>query len=210
MIGLVGFSGSGKSTLVNVLSGLLPHDKGNIFIDDTVLTRANTPGWLENIGYVSQSPFILDATLAENVALSRWGEEIDRARVLKCCEMAALDFIDDLEGGIDTVLGDRGVRLSGGEAQRVAIARSLYSDPGLIIFDEATSALDMKNEQAIHHTVLSLHNQVTMIIIAHRLTTVENCDYLIWLDKGRIKMQGSVAEVLPSYKIALDAENINS
>ena len=210
MIGVVGFSGAGKSTLVNVIAGLLPRQSGEVLIDGTPLTRDNTSAWLSNIGYVAQSPFILDAPLAENVALSRWGEKIDRERVLRCCEMAALDFVDDLENGIDTPLGDRGVRLSGGEAQRVAIARSLYSEPELIIFDEATSALDMKHEQAIHQTVLSLHNQVTMIIIAHRLTTVENCDYLIWLDKGRIKMQGSVVEVLPAYKTALDAENINS
>ena len=207
MVGVVGFSGAGKSTLVNVLSGLIPHGEGRIFIDSTELTKKNTPGWLKNIGYVAQSPFLLDATLAENIALSRWGEGVDCERVLKCCEMAALDFVNELEEGIDTVLGDRGVRLSGGEAQRVAIARSLYSEPDLIIFDEATSALDIKNEQAIHRTVLSLHNQVTTIIIAHRLTTVENCDYIIWLDKGKVRMQGSVEDVLGVYKAALKIEN---
>ena len=210
MVGVVGFSGAGKSTFVNVLAGLLTHDSGDILIDDVILSRNNVSGWLANIGYVAQSPFILDASLAENIALSRWGETIDRERVLTCCEMAALDFVDELEDGLDTVLGERGVRLSGGEAQRVAIARALYSNPELIIFDEATSSLDIKNEQAIHRTVLSLHNQVTMIIIAHRLSTVESCDYLIWLDKGRVKMQGPVNEVLPAYKLALDAESLKA
>lgn len=204
MVGIVGFSGAGKSTLANVIAGLLPRQSGDVLVDGVPLTRDNTSGWLSNIGYVAQSPFILNATLAENVALSRWGEEVDRTRVLKCCEMAALDFIDDLENGIDTVLGDRGVRLSGGEAQRVAIARSLYGEPELIIFDEATSALDMKNEQAIHRTVLSLHNRVTMIIIAHRLSTVTNCDHVVWLDKGKVIIQGSSDVILSAYKAAMN------
>ena len=117
--------------------------------------------------------------------------------------MAALDFIDDLDDGIDTVLGERGVRLSGGQAQRVAIARALYSEPELIIFDEATSSLDMKNEKSIHETILSLREKVTIVIIAHRLSTVENCDSVIWLNKGHVRMAGSVDRVLPEYTAAL-------
>lgn len=104
--------------------------------------------------------------------------------------MAALDFLDELEKGIDTILGDRGTRLSGGQAQRVAIARALYSNPKLIIFDEATSSLDMKTEKATHETILSLRGTVTMVIIAHRLTTVEGCDTIVWLGKGRIYKSG--------------------
>ena len=206
MVALVGFSGSGKTTLANLLTGLIPVEKGQLLVDGQPLNKENVSGWLSKIGYVAQSPFIFDATLAENIALSRWGEEIDRKRVLECCKMAALDFVDELKDGIDTILGERGVRFSGGEAQRVAIARALYSNPELIIFDEATSALDMRNEQAIHNMVLSLHNQVTMVIIAHRLSTVENCDHVVWLDKGQIKQQGSTADVLPAYKIALELE----
>lgn len=203
MVGLVGFSGSGKSTLANILTGLISPAKGEVLIDEQVLTKENMFGWLDKIGYVAQAPVLLDASLAENIALSRWGEEVDRERVLTCCEMAALNFLEDLDDGIDTMLGERGVRLSGGEAQRVAIARALYSNPELIIFDEATSALDMRNEQAIHDTILTLHNQVTMVIIAHRLSTVENCDYLVWLDRGQVKMQGCVGDVLPEYKLFL-------
>lgn len=203
MVGLVGLSGAGKSTLVNLLTGLIPPDSGQLLVDGIPITRDTASAWLGKIGYVAQSPYIIDASLAENVALSRWGEEVDRKRVLECCRMASLDFLDELEKGIDTVLGDRGTRLSGGQAQRVAIARALYNEPELIIFDEATSALDMKNEKAIHETILSLRNSVTMVIIAHRLTTVEGCDTLVWLENGRIFRQGSPAEVLPEYEEAL-------
>jgi len=203
MFGLVGLSGAGKSTLVNILAGLVPPESGHLLVDGTPITKNNTRSWLQRIGYVAQAPYLLDASLAENIALSRWGETIDRERVLECCRMAALDFIDDLDNGIDTVLGERGVRLSGGQAQRVAIARALYSEPELIIFDEATSSLDMKNEKSIHETILSLRAKVTIVIIAHRLSTVENCDSVIWLDKGHVRMAGSVDRVLPEYTAAL-------
>lgn len=208
MVGLVGTSGAGKSTLVNILTGLVQVSKGVVTIDGQPLTRENASAWLNKIGYVAQSPYILNASLAENVALSRWGEELDRDRVLACCKMASVDFLNELEDGIDTTLGNKGTRLSGGEAQRVAIARALYSNPDLIIFDEATSALDLRNEQAVHNTILSLQNKVTMVIIAHRLSTVEKCDYLVWLDKGKVKMQGQVNEVLPAYEIFLKEHGI--
>jgi len=107
---------------------------------------------------------------------------------------------------MDTVLGDRGVRLSGGQAQRVAIARALYSEPDLIVFDEATSSLDMKNEKAIHETVLSLRSRVTLVVIAHRLTTVEGCDRLAWMEKGRILKMGTVDAVLPEYRKTLQSK----
>jgi ABC-type multidrug transport system fused ATPase/permease subunit len=151
----------------------------------------------------------LDATLAENVALSRWGERVDRDRARQCCRMAALDFVDDLEQGMDTLLGDRGTRLSGGQAQRVAIARALYSEPDLIIFDEATSSLDMKNEKAIYETILSLRSTVTMVIIAHRLTTVEGCDSIVWMERGEAYKAGSAADVLPKYREALQQSGTN-
>jgi len=203
MVGLVGLSGSGKSTLVNLLTGLMPPESGRFLVDGVPITRDNACSWIRRIGYVAQSPYILDASLAENVALSRWGESIDRKRVLECCRMAALDFVDELEQGIDTVLGDRGTRLSGGQAQRVAIARTLYGKPDLIVLDEATSSLDMKNEKAIHDTILSLRDKVTMVIIAHRLTTVEGCDTIVWLEKGRVLRAGKTDEVLPEYTAAL-------
>lgn len=210
MVGLVGLSGAGKSTLVNLLTGLMPPESGRILVDGVPVTKDNAGGWLRHIGYVAQAPYILDASLAENVALSRWGEGIDRDRVLECCRMAALDFLDELEKGIDTILGDRGTRLSGGQAQRVAIARALYSNPELIIFDEATSSLDMKNEKAIHETILSLRDTVTMVIIAHRLTTVEGCDLLVWMDKGQVRNIGAADDVLQDYQVALRQTNVNT
>ncbi len=203
MVGVVGLSGAGKSTLVNILTGLIPAESGCLSVDGVPITKDNTRSWLKRIGYVGQAPYILDASLAENIALSRWGEEIDRDRVLECCRMAALDFIETLDNGLDTVLGERGMRLSGGQAQRVAIARALYSEPELIIFDEATSSLDIKNEKSIHATILSLRKKVTMVIIAHRLSTVEGCDSVIWLKKGRVHKVGRVDEVLPEYMAVL-------
>ena len=206
MVGLVGLSGAGKSTLVNLITGLMPPESGRLLVDGLPITKNNARAWLRHIGYVAQAPYILDASLAENVALSRWGEALDRERVLECCRMAALDFVDELEQGIDTVLGDRGTRLSGGQAQRVAIARALYSEPALIIFDEATSSLDMKNEKAIHETILSLRDRMTVVVIAHRLTTVEGCDSLVWLEKGAVKLAGKPEAVLPEYRKALRFE----
>jgi len=203
MFGLVGLSGAGKSTLVNILAGLVPPESGHLLVDGVPIDKDNSRSWLQRIGYVAQAPYLLDTSLAENIALSRWGETINRERVLECCRMAALDFINELDNGIDTILGERGVRLSGGQAQRVAIARALYSNPELIIFDEATSSLDMKNEKSIHETILSLREKVTIVIIAHRLSTVENCDSVIWLDKGFMRMKGSVDHVLPEYTAAL-------
>ena len=203
MIGIIGLSGSGKSTLVNILTGLIPPESGQLMVDDALVTKDNAHAWLQRIGYVSQFPYIMNASLAENVAFSRWGEKIDEDRVLACCRMAALDFIDDLENGIQTMLGENGTGLSGGQAQRVAIARALYSEPDLIVFDEATSALDIKNEKAIYETMLSLKKRVTVIIIAHRLSTVEGCDTIVWLNKGQIHALGSVNDVLPLYTTTL-------
>ena len=199
MVGIVGLSGAGKSTLINLLAGLFYPSHGNVCVDETPITLENTPSWLAKIGYISQTPYILNATLAENIALSRWGETIDRERVVACCHMAALDFLEDLVQGIDTPLGERGTRLSGGQAQRVVIARALYNKPELVIFDEATSSLDMKNERAIHETILSLRNSITLVIIAHRLSAVEGCDQIVWMEKGRIRMAGAAQKVLPEY-----------
>ncbi|ACU91347.1 ABC transporter ATP-binding protein [Desulfomicrobium baculatum] len=204
LVGIVGLSGSGKSTLVNLLTGIIPSTAGNILIDGVPLTNRNRRSWLGKIGYVPQDAYLLDATLAENIALSRWGDPVDRDKVVQCCKMAALDFWDQLENGMDTVLGERGVRLSGGQIQRVAIARALYSDPELIVFDEATSSLDLKNEKTIYETILSLRGKVAMIIVAHRLSTVEGCDRIIWIQNGKKRMEAAPGEVLSEYKKLLD------
>jgi len=201
MVGLIGPSGAGKSTLVSLLTGLYTPSSGNILVDGQKMDAGLRTGWMRGIGYVPQNPFLLNGSLAENIAFSQWGEEIDRDRVRECCRMAAMDFLDDLENGIDTIIGERGVRLSGGQLQRVSIARALYNHPQVIIFDEATSALDTATEQAIQQTIESLRSHMTVIIIAHRLTTVEKCDWLYWVEKGHIQMYGNAEEVLSEYNI---------
>lgn len=197
MLGIVGLSGSGKSTLTGIITGLLEIQQGSFTVDGQAFdpTRQRL-----NLGYVPQQLYLLDASLAENVAFSHWGEPIDEARVLECCHMAAMDFVGDLPEGIHTILGERGVRLSGGQVQRVGIARALYDMPDILLFDEATSSLDGAAEAEIQQTITSLKSNITLVIVAHRLSTVRDCDHIVWLDKGRIVMQGAAARVLAEYE----------
>lgn len=201
IVGIIGPSGAGKSTLVDILIGLLSPTSGQVSIDGKNLNTGLRAAWIRKVGYVPQSPYIYDGTLAENIAFGYRDNEIDRSRVLAVCDMAAIqDFLEDLPQGIDTEIGERGVRLSGGQGQRVAIARALYLNPQVMIFDEATSSLDTKSEKAIQDTIYSLKGKQTLIIIAHRLSTVKDCDFLIWLEKGSVKMIGSPQEVLAEYE----------
>lgn len=204
MIGLIGPSGSGKSTVVGLLTGLYGPTAGEILVDGRPLGGDQLAGWMRGIGYVPQSPFLLNGSILENVAFSHWGAQPDREHALRCCRMAAMNFLDDLPEGLDTEIGERGMRLSGGQVQRVAIARALYGNPQLLLFDEATSALDGAAEQAIQHTINSLSGRVTMIVVAHRLTTVEKCDFIYWIDKGSIRMVGRPDEILPAYSRYLE------
>jgi ABC-type multidrug transport system fused ATPase/permease subunit len=199
MIGIIGPSGAGKSTLIGVLTGLLVPTAGKLTVDGVHLDAANLDAWSHQIGYVPQSPYLLDASLAENIAFSQWGKPIDRDRVHQCCRLAAMDFLGQLPDGIDTLVGERGMRLSGGQVQRVAIARALYCQPEIIVFDEATSALDTGTEEAIQHTVTTLRETMTLVIIAHRLTTVEQCDTVYWIENGTIRDHGSPTDILPAY-----------
>lgn len=199
MIGLIGPSGAGKSTIVSLLTGLYTPSSGRILVDGQELDDSLRSGWMRGIGYVPQSPFLLNGSLAENIAFSQWGQKIDRQRVEECCRMAAMDFLDDLEDGIDTIIGERGVRLSGGQLQRVSIARALYGRPQLMIFDEATSALDGATEQAIQKTIEGLRKHMTIVIIAHRLTTVEKCDWLYLIDNGNVKSGSTPSHILSLY-----------
>jgi ABC-type multidrug transport system fused ATPase/permease subunit len=138
-------------------------------------------GWTRNVGYVPQFPYIFDGTLAENVAFGQPVERIDRKMVESVCRMSAIDFLDQLPDGIDSMIGERGIRLSGGQRQRVAIARALYRDPNLIIFDEATSALDDEKDLAIRQLILQLRGERTLVVISHRQSTVSDCDLIVHL-----------------------------
>lgn len=208
VVGIIGSSGAGKTTLMRLLTGVIKPTEGCLKIDATELLDNQQQGYCNVIGVVPQQPYLLNASFAENIAFSRWGEKVDSAKVLKCCQMAAIDFIDQLDDGLDTVLGERGVRLSGGQIQRVAIARALYNNPEILFFDEATSALDGAAEQHIQETVEKLSKDITVVIVAHRLTTVEKCDSIIWLEKGQLVMHAGADTVLSEYKKSLQNKSV--
>ena len=177
-IGIMGPSGAGKTTAIDVLLGLLRPQKGVVTIDGTDITL-DRKDWLGQIGYIPQSIFMLDGDILENVAFGIDKDKVDEKQVWQVLEEASLDvFVKSLPEGLHTQLGERGIRLSGGQRQRIGIARALYTDPSILIFDEATSALDNETEKAIMESVNHLHGHKTMVIIAHRLTTIEDCDHV--------------------------------
>jgi len=177
-IGIVGASGGGKTTLIDIMLGLLQAEEGQISADGVnVRTRENYPGWLKNIGYIPQTIYMLDTTVRKNVAFGIPDEEIDDEKVWRALREAQLDeHIRSLPEGLDTRIGQHGIRFSGGQRQRIGIARALFEDPEVLVLDEATSALDNETEAAIMESVNRLHGRKTLIIIAHRLETIEKCD----------------------------------
>ena len=191
-LGIVGSTGAGKTTLVDVLLGLLQPQSGEIRVDGVAVTPDNMRGWQADLGYVPQDIFLVDASVSENIALGLPLDRIDQDRVRECARMAQiLDFIEgELPQGFKTSVGERGVRLSGGQRQRIGIARALYNDPAIIIFDEATSALDNLTEQEVMRAVAALSGQKTVIMIAHRMSTVRNCDRIAVLHKGKLAAVG--------------------
>ena len=208
-LGVVGQSGAGKTTLVDLIIGLLRPTGGNIDVDGLALDRGITGAWMKKIGYVSQEPYIYDGTLAENIAFGLEAGDIDKEKVLTCCQQAAVsEFLADLPNGLDTPIGERGTRLSGGQRQRVAIARALYRDIEVLVLDEATSALDSKSEIAIQKAIQNLAGQLTVIVIAHRLETVEDCDKVIWLEKGRVREAGPALDVLTRYRMSMKEKEL--
>lgn len=186
-IGLRGASGAGKSTLMNLLLGLYAPDKGEILIDGIKLDQTTRRKWQNSVGYVPQSVFLLDSTLLENIALGVPSEEIDRERVMEVLKMASLtEFVERLPDGLDSSIGEAGCRVSGGERQRIGIARALYKRPDILFFDEATSSLDRTTEQSINFSIeeLSRNNRnITIVAIAHRETSLEYCDRIINIEK---------------------------
>lgn len=196
-VGLIGKTGSGKSTLTDLLMGLLQPTRGNILVDGVPLDEGNIIAWERQIAHVPQHIFLMDSSFLENVAFGVPRRKIDRERVREACRLAQLDeFIEGLPDGYDTLIGEWGTRLSGGQRQRVGIARALYKSASVLILDEATSALDDVTEASIVEALDELRDKYTVIMIAHRLTTLRNCDIVYRLANGRIEQHGSFAEVV--------------
>ncbi|MGE0484128.1 MAG: ABC transporter ATP-binding protein [Gammaproteobacteria bacterium] len=194
-IGFVGSTGSGKSTLIDLVLGVLEPSAGRVLIDDRDLRDA-VRAWQARVGYVPQLLYLVDGTVAENIALGLDRTEVDRARVEEAAHAAALmPFVERLPQGLDTVVGERGIRLSGGERQRIVIARALYHRPDVLIMDEATSALDNTTEAAVIEAVGRLKGDRTILMVAHRLSTVRRCDRLVFLRHGRIDAVGTFDEL---------------
>lgn len=188
-IGIVGASGAGKTTIIDILLGLLKLETGKVMADDADI-QEHYREWLANVGYIPQMIFLLDADIRKNVAFGVPEEEIDEERLWYALREAQLDeFVKTLPEGIHTGIGERGIRLSGGQRQRIGIARALYNDPEVLILDEATSALDNDTEAAIMESINRLHGKKTLIIIAHRLQTIEKCDMVFRVEDGAIKKE---------------------
>jgi ABC-type bacteriocin/lantibiotic exporter with double-glycine peptidase domain len=185
-VGFVGESGAGKSTLVNLILGLLENSEG-IFTVDGLPVLDHLRGWQRNVGYVPQNIYLTDESLRRNIAFGESEESINEVALLRAVKAARLnDFVDSLSDGLNTRVGERGIRLSGGQRQRIGIARALYRDPKVLVLDEATSALDQDTEKGVLEAVNALHGAITIIIVAHRLTTVSGCDLVYRLRDGQL------------------------
>ena len=186
-VGIMGSSGAGKSTIVDILLGLLHVKEGEILCDGKNIF-SNYESWLAQVGYIPQSIYLIDESIRDNIAFGIDQDEISDERIWEVCREAQLaDFIKSLPEGLDTKIGDRGVRLSGGQRQRIGIARALYHNPEILVFDEATSALDNETEAAVMEAVNSFHGKKTMVIIAHRLNTIEKCDIIYEVKDEKIE-----------------------
>ena len=196
-VGLVGATGSGKTTTVDIILGLLEAQKGSLEVDGKIITKQNSRSWQRSIGYVPQHIYLSDDSIAANIAFGSEPKDIDQAAVEKASKIANLHefVISELSQQYQTIIGERGVRLSGGQRQRIGIARALYHNPQVLILDEATSALDNETEKAVMGAVNNLSKDITIILIAHRLNTVKNCDLIFKLDKGHLIGQGKFDEL---------------
>lgn len=197
VIGIVGPSGSGKSTVIDVLLSLIEPQKGQLLVDGKVISDSNRRSWQNSIGFVPQSIFLSEGTIAENVAFGIPKSEIDLAQVERAINLAHLDqMIRNLSEGIHSKIGERGVQLSGGQRQRIGIARALYHDASVLVFDEATSALDGITEKIIMEAIHDFSGEKTIIMVAHRLKTVQQCDILFLIDQGQLIDKGTYQELL--------------
>jgi len=208
-VGIVGYSGSGKSTLVDIITGLQNPTQGYLKVDETIISNDNKTKWQKKIGYVPQNIYLTDASVAENIAYGEKETEIDYKKIVNICKIIDLnDFvINKLAKGYNTIVGERGARLSGGQIQRIGIARSLYFEPEIVIFDESTSALDYYSEDLIINNIIKLMNK-TIIIITHRLPTLTNCDIIFMMKNGKVVSKGKYNELLKNNKNFLKMGNL--
>ena len=199
----LGSTGSGKSTIVNLLLGLLEPQAGHVRVNGNDVYQ-NMSSWRRHLGYIPQSIFLIDDSIRANIAFGVYEKDIDNARIKAAIKTAMLtDFVESLPNGLDTIVGERGVRLSGGQRQRLGIARALYPNPSVLVMDEATSALDNKTESMIMDAIANLKKDRTLIMVAHRLSTVKDCDRLYYLREGEIEKSGTYAELIegsPSFR----------
>lgn len=197
-VGIVGSTGSGKTTVLDILLGLLVPDQGGIYIDGMQIKKEQLKQWQSKIGYVPQTVFLADSTITKNIAFGISDADIDHTRVEQVGRMANLhEFISSsLPAGYETMVGEDGVRLSGGQCQRIGIARALYHSPSILVLDEATSALDGSTEHSIMSEIYGLSEKKTVVIVAHRLATIEQCDIIFFLDQGKVIARGTYQELL--------------
>ena len=195
---LEGTTGSGKTTTVDIILGLLEAQKGTLEVDGKIITNQNSRSWQQSIGYVPQHIYLSDDTVADNIAFGVDHKDINQIKIEKVSKIANLHqfVMDELPQKYLTTIGERGIRLSGGQRQRIGIARALYHNPKLLILDEATSALDNETEKSVMNSINNLSNNITIIIIAHRLNTVKNCDIIFKLENGRLVKQGKFEEIV--------------
>jgi len=199
-IGIVGQTGSGKSTLINLFTGLLKPKSGKIEVDECDIF-SGLSDWHRKIGYVPQSIYLTDDTIKKNIAFGLKESDIDHNLINQAVEKANLnELLQNLPNGIETFVGEKGIRISGGQLQRVGIARALYRNPEILVLDEATSSLDFITEKKIMDSIQLLKREKTLIIVTHRLSSVENCDKVFFIDKGKIKKEGPPQEVLKYLK----------
>ena len=192
ILGIIGSTGSGKTTLIDLMMGLLEPSQGNLKIDDSILTKENFQAWQKQISHVPQSIFLSDASIRQNIAFSIESAFIDNEKMINASKQAQIfDFIDSLPEKFETKIGENGVKLSGGQRQRIGLARAFYKNSKVIFFDEATSALDSVTENKVMNSINSLDSDITLIIIAHRISTLKVCDRLIRIENGELIEQGS-------------------
>jgi ATP-binding cassette, subfamily B, bacterial PglK len=202
-VAFVGSTGAGKTTVANIILGLLKPESGNIIVDDKIVDDKNMPSWQQNIGYVPQDIYLQDETVTHNITFGVMENEINMDAVIKAAKIANIhDFIiNELPYKYDTIIGEKGVRLSGGQRQRIGIARALYHDPAVLVLDEATSALDSATEVEVFKAIQNIAKTKTLVIIAHRLTTIKDCDVIYVMDNGKIVGSGKYDELMGTNRV---------